>query len=110
LSLTYFNGIKNRATRSNKEFDVTIEYLFDLFEKQHGKCALSGLDIAFARSIRSKEKTASLDRIDSTKGYIEGNVQWVHLDVNKMKMDLEQSRFLELCNIISSNKKEKQNE
>ena len=36
-----------------------------------------------------------------------GNVQWVHKDINKMKMDLNIQDFITYCNIISSfNKKE----
>lgn len=47
-----------------------------------------------------EEQTASLDRIDSSKGYIPGNVQWVHKDVNKMKLALSEKRLLELCTLI----------
>lgn len=34
---------------------------------------------------------------EAIKGYVDGNVQWVHKDVNFMKSDLEQSRFIDLC-------------
>ena len=51
----------------------------------------------------SNYQTASLDRIDPTKGYIEGNIQWVHKDVNRMKMDFTETRFLELVNLIANN-------
>lgn len=47
--------------------------------------------------------TASLDRIDSSKGYVEGNVQWVHKDVNYIKQDLEESYFKKLCKLITEN-------
>ena len=45
--------------------------------------------------------TASLDRIDSSKGYVKGNVQWVHKDINKMKTDFEQSIFIKLCKSVA---------
>lgn len=41
-----------------------------------------------------------LDRIDSSKGYIEGNVQWVHKDVNMMKQNYSQKYFIEMCKKI----------
>lgn len=44
--------------------------------------------------------TASLDRIDSSKGYIEGNVQWVHKYVNVMKWDFSMEEFLDICRKI----------
>ena len=52
------------------------------------------------------DTTASVDRIDSSGGYVESNVQWVHKDVNKMKMDIPQNQFIEYCKIISSHNKE----
>jgi hypothetical protein len=46
------------------------------------------------------DNTASLDRIDSSLGYVRGNVQWLHKDVNWMKNTLDQDRFIELCKAI----------
>ena len=31
---------------------------------------------------------------------IEGNVQWVHKDINKMKVDFEQPTFIQLCELV----------
>ena len=44
--------------------------------------------------------TASLDRIDSSKGYIKGNVQWVHKEFNKMKLDLLDKEFIDICKLV----------
>lgn len=51
--------------------------------------------------------TASLDRIDSSRGYEIDNIQWVHKDVNKMKMGLSQNEFIDICKIISKNNRGK---
>jgi len=80
-------------------FEITIEAVWDLFLAQNRKCALSGLPLKFGSGNKGN---ASLDRIDSTKGYTLGNVQWVDKDVNKMKMDLSQPYFIELCRRISA--------
>ena len=42
----------------------------------------------------------SLDRIDSKKGYVKGNVQWVHKTVNRLKMDLSEEELMYWCNLI----------
>lgn len=87
-----------------REFTITIEYVWDLFEKQNGKCALTGLALEFAEDSSApnrKKQTASLDRINPLNGYIEGNVQWVHKDVNRMKLDFSMYYFIKLCNLIS---------
>jgi len=43
---------------------------------------------------------ASLDRIDSTGGYTEGNVQWVHRTVNFMKQSLSDAELVQWCRRI----------
>jgi hypothetical protein len=53
--------------------------------------------------VKGKQKgTASLDRIDSLVGYIKGNVQWVHKDVNVSKMDFDESYFRQLCAAVTA--------
>lgn len=87
----------NRGRKIPIPFSISIEYTWELFILQNKKCALSGMDISF------KDQTASLDRIDSTKGYVEGNVQWVHKLINKMKMDIHQDVFVKMCNEVYHN-------
>lgn len=106
ISLNFFNRIKDGAKLRQLDFDITIEYIWNLFLQQNRKCALSKLSLKFDttsrhHNIRKKNTTASLDRIDSSKGYIEGNIQWVHKTVNRMKMDLNEIDFFELCNAIA---------
>lgn len=47
----------------------------------------------------------SLDRIDSNKGYIENNIQWVVKEINFMKNNLTEKEFFILCNSVSNFKK-----
>lgn len=102
VSMTYFNSIKRGAMggkgRSEMDFDITIEYVSRILDDiQDGKCALSKLPISV------KSKTASIDRIDSSKGYVEGNIQWLHKDVNMMKRHYSINYFIKLCGLISEN-------
>lgn len=103
ISGTYFAQIKGRAKYSNIDFKITKEYINQLLINQNFRCNLSGLDIKIVKGRSSKETTASLDRIDNTKGYIEGNVQWVHKHINFMKAGHKQEYFLELCKLIVTN-------
>ena len=95
-----FLSFWNRIVTRFKEVNITIQEAWDLFLEQDRKCALTGLDIVFGPRDKGGN-TASLDRIDSTKGYIKGNVQWVHKDINRMKFDLNQERFIELCKKVT---------
>lgn len=53
--------------------------------------------------------TASLDRIDSTKGYTEYNIQWVHKLINIAKSTLTNNQFISMCMDICENNKNIQN-
>lgn len=95
-------GIKRHAKDRNIEFNINLEFAWNLFLKQEKKCALSGLEISFGKTNKISN-SASLDRIDSSKGYIEGNVQWVHKDINIMKNKFQQDYFINLCKLITIN-------
>ena len=97
ISLSYFGSIKRGARRRNKFFNITIEYCQNILEKQEYKCSLTGLPLIRSLDTPEPQCTASIDRIDSSIGYIEGNIQWVLKDVNNMKMNLTEERFLELA-------------
>jgi hypothetical protein len=100
ISGNTWNGILRGAKARKIEFSITKEYAWNLYLLQHRKCALSNEIIYFGATNKSPS-TASLDRIDSTKGYVEGNVQWLHKDVNIMKNRFTQERFLQLCKSIA---------
>ncbi len=90
LSGTHYLSIKNGALRRNLAFDVSEEFLWALFESQDGKCALTGVNITLVNKIKSNNVdwsaiSASLDRKDSSRGYTEDNVQWVHKTINRLK-------------------------
>jgi hypothetical protein len=85
---------------------IIINMCWNLFLKQNRKCALSGIEIAFPKAWGARSKTqitASLDRVDSNKGYIIGNVQWVHKQINTMKMDMSDAEFINLCRMVTKN-------
>lgn len=104
ISLDFFNTIKRNAIIRNIEFNITIEYLWDLFLKQNKKCKLSGLDLNFSEIRKDKSKqTSSIDRINSNIGYIEGNVQWVHKQINIMKNKLSDEKFIWYCEQVYKN-------
>jgi hypothetical protein len=98
VSAYYFTKVLHSAQKRNIAVEVTLDCLDALFEKQNGMCALTGLPLQFG--LNGHDCTASLDRKDSHVPYVECNVQWVHKDVNLMKMQLSESRLFELCSLI----------
>lgn len=90
----------------DKEMDLTPEYLKDLFELQGKTCVYSGVTLNLwnykDRGGNDKIRTASLDRIDSTKGYVKGNVQFVSMAANLFKHTMTHEQTLEFCKIIAN--------
>lgn len=100
----FWYNIKRGALARGHQFNITLQFAWELYLKQNRKCALTGLPLVFADTVRDFEKgqtTASLDRIDSAIGYSEDNVQWVHKDVNLMKQGFTQDYFCKLCKMVS---------
>ncbi len=101
IPLDFYTTVKRNAESRSIKFEVSIEYLWDLFLKQQRKCALSDLPIQFGRTNKDRiNTTVSVDRIDSKKGYVKGNVQWVHKKINIMKNVYTQEEFIELCKLV----------
>lgn len=94
-------SIRYGAFSRGIEFDITPKFAEDLFDKQNGKCALSGQNITLYTS--GQNITASLDRIDSSKGYVNGNVEWIHKDLQRMKNDINKESFLNWIALIYAN-------
>ena len=105
LSKTHYSSIKHNALRRNISFDVSLEFLWRLFEKQNGLCALTQLPITLLPLIKNSNVnwdviSASVDRIDSTKGYTEDNVWWVHKEVNRLKNNYSVEELVSWCKLI----------
>ena len=85
------------------ESDITVEYLKALWEQQKGICPYTGHEMELPYNtqdhhIKGLPIRASLDRIDSSKGYIQGNVEFVCLAVNLAKCSFTKNQMLEFFN------------
>ncbi len=96
-----WKSILHHAKDRELSVDITITDAWDQYQAQDGRCALTGWLLTLA-SLKGSEsdRTASLDRIDSSRGYEKGNIQWVHKDVNRSKWDHTPDRFLEICEAV----------
>lgn len=104
ISQGFFYRVKRNAEVRDIAFEISMDEAWKLFLAQDKKCALSGVDL----KIRSTEKmigTASIDRIDPDKDYTIDNIQWVHKDLNTMKMDMSEQEFYNWIKIIYKHKK-----
>jgi hypothetical protein len=100
--------LKSCKTRTNKggnpkgEFDLDLAYMKELWENQNGKCYVTGVDLILESSY-NKNYQASLDRIDSSKGYVKGNVRYISVSVNWLKNNLNDEHikeFIRICKMV----------
>lgn len=95
--------MRSRARANQRACSIGYADLVALWEAQGGKCALTGLPLmhTYARDQPLKALfNASVDRIDSSRGYVEGNVQLVAVRANLMKGDLPEQSFVDLCRMV----------
>ena len=95
----HFRNIKKR----NQEINVTIDDLKKQWEIQKGICPFTGIILEISSYSKIKKNpiySASLDRIDCTKGYVNGNIRWVSRAINWMKNDMSDNMVHELLEII----------
>lgn len=72
-----------RTNQRRFEFELDIEFLMDMLQRQDGRCALSGVEMTFSHDTPSSN--ASIDRIDNNCGYMKDNVRLVCSAVNLMR-------------------------
>jgi len=90
-----------------QSFNITLEYLKDLWESQGGKCAISGVEMELPATLaenRDSPFCASLDRINSEVGYIQGNVQFVTQFCNLGKRDFKTEKVLKFIQAVKKSK------
>ncbi len=107
ISTRYYRGIKIGAKNRNISFNISIKQMWDQYIKQDKKCVLSGILLTFPTTTVSFDGNASLDRIDSSKGYEISNIQWIEKRLNKMKMDCSDEEFIKFCQIITNHQNKK---
>lgn len=90
---------KKRAQKDKLSFELDNAYVTSLWEEQKGKCAKTGVDLG---RIGDKWLSPSLDRIDPSKGYVKGNVQWTCWRYNDAKSNMSDDSFMALCLAVAA--------
>jgi len=87
-----YNEVKKRARNKNIEFNIDVFYLEQLYTQQNKKCNLTGFFLSFGKKNLYK---ISIDRIDSSIGYVKGNIQLICLGVNYLKNTFDNEEVVE---------------
>lgn len=101
-----WGNLSHSAKKRGLDVEITKEDVIALWEKQKGLCAVTGLPmekVKATKTTRNRYKNlyrASVDRINSDKGYTKENIRLVCSHVNIMKMDLTDEQFKFWCDAI----------
>ena len=93
-------GMIDRAKRKGWSIDFDKQYLKELWIQQQGLCAITKIQMTLKLFNGRVPTNMSVDRIDSSKGYIKGNIQLICMAVNQMKSDLDMDTLLYFCREI----------
>tara|TARA_B110000467_G_C18098771_1_gene355981 strand:- start:22 stop:579 length:558 start_codon:yes stop_codon:yes gene_type:complete len=98
----YMRTINKRVIEGRfNSSDIDLSYLKEVWNNQSGKCVYTKVPLIHPeRKSGNKNYQASLDRIDSSKGYIRGNIQFVSVTVNWLKNDCDENHLNEFFDII----------
>jgi len=100
----YIDKFKMSYDGINVENTVNEDDLLEQWNKQHGICIYSGINLVHAKQTKNRESNstniASLDRVNSNLGYIKDNVQFVSITANLAKNKLKHEEMIEFCKAI----------
>lgn len=85
-----------KPLKPNRKFNITYAYLWELINKQEWKCAITKTPLEPLGDSENNNRL-SIDRIDSSKGYVPGNIQFIRYRVNTMKWTHNQNDFIKYC-------------
>jgi hypothetical protein len=105
----YFMKVSKNGNRK-KEVNVDLEYLMGLWKSQGGICPITGWKLDLPLGTQGWEgedytRRASLDRIDTKKGYVKGNVRFISWTANLALARINDGALIEFCKAVVKNNK-----
>lgn len=99
------SSVSRRKNNSKLENNLTLEYLENLWIKQKGICPLTGWKLILPKNSNQWNEgntiyRASLDRIDSAKGYLKENVRFISIIANYAKNNFTDQEVFLFCKAV----------
>jgi len=97
----HFNLAKSNSKKIGREFNIEFDEILQMWEIQNGKCDFCQRKLEYipGNGIRNPRK-ATIDRIDSDRGYIHGNVHLLCDQCNRAKQELSKEELINFANGI----------
>ncbi|CAB4129304.1 hypothetical protein UFOVP112_402 [uncultured Caudovirales phage] len=105
-------NLARAANRPNpQEITVTLDYVYSVGVKQDWKDPYTGDKLEFERGgnwgmttslgTSSNPNSCSIDRINSSLGYVPGNIQLVSAKTNLAKGNMSSKEFIQFCKKVA---------
>jgi hypothetical protein len=95
---------KMSSKRKKFPCEITIEFLTTLWDTQAGRCFYTGTLMSYLGE--GTPESVSIDRVDSSKGYLRSNVVLCCAYVNRMKGDRSFDEFMRWCRLVIDHSQE----
>ena len=100
LKRAFYNSKKRK---DHSDFNLTEDFIKNLFYKQSGLCALSGEKMTMILGKGRVHSNLSIDRINSDVGYVKDNIHLTTWIANAAKNNLTLNSFIALCfNVVKT--------
>jgi hypothetical protein len=108
--LSFLRQNMQRATSRGKlsqKMELTLDYVYHIGSSQDFFCALTGDELEFTRGGTywlgkwCNPNSCTIDRIDSSKGYVQGNIQLITWRANCLKQHLNNDEFIDFCKDVA---------
>jgi hypothetical protein len=111
---TPFKWFMRNVNRRKKEVNIDIDHIMEVWEQQKGICPFTGWKLELPKNCTvfadgSRLQRASLDRIDSSKGYVKGNVRFISVMANLCKNNFTDQEVRLFCKAVFTNRLRKEN-
>lgn len=101
----YMRVIKKRKKDKGRKVNVVLRDLKKQWDIQQGICPLTGWKLVPNDGTGLTPTTASIDRIDSSKGYVKGNIRFVSIMANFGKNVFSDNQLIAFCQAVVYNLK-----
>lgn len=95
--LAMFVSAKSRAKRLGLQFDIELS---DVVMPE--RCPVFGIPLYYSKDHQTNN-SPSIDRLDTTKGYVKGNIAVISMRANRIKSDMNPKDLLKFAFWIYKN-------
>jgi hypothetical protein len=98
----------NNKNRINKKRNISLEDLKQVWNNQNGLCSYTKIPLILVTHTNPRKDVpmwhlASVDRIDSSKGYDKDNIQFVSRTINYAKNNMSHEDMIKFLQFIKNN-------